>query len=348
VPGRARARRRRLRPHAGLDRGTGCLGAARVRAGRAAGGCAAARAQQGQAAQRDAGDDGGPAGGLGRPGRVAEQDDARHGADQRLDVVEGAGHLGGYPALPVGEEREGQHRAADRERRGRQDRARVVGGGGHALSDRRERQRRQGGAQELRRGDRDRVTAAQQALLGHGEYGGQQQRREHQAIAERRGAAAPAAGDQADSGQRQREPGPGHRAGHGAPPERRDDRDHHRHGADQQRRVGDAGAGDAGVLHDDRPAVPERSGRQHPRGADGAHAAGPGGGEEDRGGQAEAREGEPARRQPLQGQLGQRHGRAPEQACGGKGGDGAAAVGVHASMLAASWREICYWRTYAQ
>jgi len=306
------------------------------------GGRAAARAQQRKAAQGDTGDDGRPAEGLGRPGRVTEQHDARHRPDERLDVVEGPGHLGGYPALPVGEEREGQHRSAGRERGGGQDRARAVGGGGHALGDHRQRQRRQGGAQELHGGDRDRVAAAQQPALGHGERGRQQQRRQHQAVAEDRGAAAPAAGDQADAGQRQREPGPGHRAGHGVLPERRDDRDHNGHGADEQRRVGDAGAGDAGVLHHDRPAVPERAGYQHRRGAGGAHPAAPGHGEQDRGGQAEPRGGEPAGRQPLQGQLGQRHGRAPEQAGDGEGGDGAAAVGVHAAMVAAGWSVICH------
>ena len=70
----------------------------------------------------------------------------------------------------------------------------------------------------------------------------------------------------------------------------------------------------------------------------GVHAArtrGAGDDEQDGGGQAEAREREPARRQPLQGQLGQRHGRAPEQPGGGEGGDGAAAICVHTAMVAA-------------
>src|SRR5215472_5071336 len=46
-------------------------------------------AQQRQAAQADAGQDGAAAGQLPRPGRVAEHDDASDGANQRLEVKEG-------------------------------------------------------------------------------------------------------------------------------------------------------------------------------------------------------------------------------------------------------------------
>jgi hypothetical protein len=228
--------------------------------------------EQRKGAEGDARDDRGAAQGLGRAGRVAEDDDARDRADERLDVDECPGHLGGYPALPVGEQRERQQRAAGREGHGGRGRAQAVRGGRHALG-RRERQRGQSGPQELHGGDRDRVTAAQQPDLPHGERGRQQQRDEHQGIAGRRGAAAMTARDQADAGERHGEPGPGHRAGHGALPERSDDRHQHRDGADQQRRVGDAGPGDARVLQQDRPAVPERARRQHQRGARGGQRA---------------------------------------------------------------------------
>ena len=160
-----------------------------------------ASAEQREGAQGDARDDGGAPGDLRRADRVSEHDDARHGADERLEVEEGAGHLGRYPALPVGEERERQQRAPGRQGDGGQDRGRAVRDGRQALRGRREQQRRQGRAQELHGRDRDRVAAGQQAGLCHGEPGRQQQRHEDQAIAGGRGAAALAAGDQADASQ---------------------------------------------------------------------------------------------------------------------------------------------------
>jgi len=295
-----------------------------------------AGAQQRERAQRDARDDRGAAERLGRAGGVAEDHDPRDRADERLDVDERSGHLGGHPGLAVGEERERQQRAGGHEGHGGQERARAVRGGGDALG-RRQRHGGERGPEELNRGDRNRVTPAQQAGLRHGERGRQQQRREHQAVAADRGTAAPAAGDHADAGERHGEPDPGHRARHRVLPERRDERHEHRDRADQQCGVGDAGAGDAGVLQEDRPAVSEGTRCQHQRRAGGAHPAGAAGrhGEQDRGGQAEADEREPARRQPLQGQLGQRHGSAPEEPGGGEGGDCAAAIDVHKSMTPA-------------
>jgi hypothetical protein len=62
------------------------------------------RPQQGQAAQRDPGQDGRAAGRLGQPDRVAEGGGAGGRADQRLQVDEGAGDLGRDPGLAVGEE----------------------------------------------------------------------------------------------------------------------------------------------------------------------------------------------------------------------------------------------------
>jgi hypothetical protein len=220
---------------------------------------------------------------------------------------------------------------------GDQDDAQAVRGGGQPFRRRRERQGRQGGPNELHGRHRDRVAAAQQAALGHGKGGPEQQGQDDEAIAEGRGAAAPAARDQDDAGQGHGEPDPRHGAGHGVLPERRDDRDQDRRGADQQRGVGDARPGDPGVLQDDRPAVPDRAGGQHERrtgGADpGARGRVAGGhAEQDRGGEPEARGRQPAWLQPLQGQLGQRNGGPPQQPGGNEGSDSAAAVGVHVSM----------------
>ena len=128
----------------------------------------------------------------------------------------------------------------------------------------RNQQRAHRGRQELHGGDRDRVAAGQQPALRHRDGGGQEQRRQHQAVAGQcRAAASATRGDQADAAERDHEADPGHRPGHGPVPHRGDDRHHHRHGPDQQGRVGDAGPGDAGVLHHDRTAVPERARGQH-------------------------------------------------------------------------------------
>jgi hypothetical protein len=218
-----------------------------------------AAAEQWEAAQRDAREDGRAADDLQRAGRVAEEHGSGRGADEGLQIQERPGHLGGHPALRVGEQREGQQRATGREGDGGQDGTRVARDGRHALNGHRERQHHQGGAQELHCCHRDRVAAAQQPGLPHGERGRQQQRHQHQAIAADRGSASPAAGDETDARQGHREASPGHRARHRAVPESRDDRDQHRRGPDQQCRVGDAGPGDAGVLYHDRTAIPDRT-----------------------------------------------------------------------------------------
>jgi len=93
-----------------------------------------------------------------------------------------------------------------------------------------------------------------------------------------------------------------------------------------------AGARDPGVLHEDRPAVPHRAPREHGRAARGTDPE-PDGGEEHGGGQAEPRDGEPARRQPFEGELGHGHGGAPEQARGGERRDGGTAINVHAAIV---------------
>jgi hypothetical protein len=140
-----------------------------------------------------------------------------------------------------------------------------------------------------------------------------------------------AAGDQADAGQRQGEARPRHRARHGALPYRRDHRDHHWDRADQQGGMGDAGPGDPGVLQQDRAAVAGRARGKHGRPERGPQLVA-GGREEDGGGHGEAHEGEPARRQPVQGQLGQRHRGAPEQPGADQSGK-SPAVRVHVAMV---------------
>jgi hypothetical protein len=157
--------------------------------------------EQRSAAQCDASQDGRAAGDLSRAGRVAEENGASRGADERLKVEERSGNLGGYPALAVGEEREGQQCAADGQPGGGQQCARAAGDGRHALGSHGHGQHGGSGRQELHGGHRDWVAAVQHSGLRHGERGRQQQRRHHQAIAADGRAASPAASDKADAGQ---------------------------------------------------------------------------------------------------------------------------------------------------
>jgi len=309
--------------------------AARRAAARRAAARRATAGQQREAAQRDPGQHHRAPAERPRPDRVAEEDRARDGADERLDVEERPGHLGGHPALRISEQGERQQCAAGRQGDGGQDGPSGAGHGRPALGDCRERQHGQGGAKELHGGRGDRVPARQQPRLRHRKHSRYQQGRQHQRVSGGARPAAVAAGDQADAGQRQGEARPRHRARHGALPHRRDHRDHHRDRADQQGRVGDAGPGDPGVLQDDRAAVAERAGGEHGRPERGPELVA-GCREEDRGGHGEAHEGEPARRQPVQGQLGQRHRGTPEQPGADQCGKGPA-VRVHAAIVAPAY-----------
>jgi hypothetical protein len=305
----------------------------------------APQAQQRNCAQGYADHDRRAPGRLQRAHRVAERDDSGQRADQRFEVEESPGRFGRDPLLAVGEQGERDQRAEDGQRQRGQDRARRVRYRRQPLRDHGIQQSGQGRPEELHRGDRDRVPVAQYPVLGHGERGRHQDRQQHQAIADRGGTAAMSAGDQADPGQRHPEPEPGHRPGHGPLPDRGDHRDQHRHRADQQRGVGHAGQRDAPVLQDHRAAVSGRAGEQHQRRARtpqptpglgpglGPVSIPPGHHEQDRGGQAEPGHGQPARRQPGQGELGQRNGGAPQRPGSGQGRDGEAAVVVHAYIL---------------
>ncbi len=294
--------------------------------------------EQRQTAQADASQDGRATDELLGIHRVPEGNRARHRADQRLQVQEGPGHLGGYPDLPVGEQRERQHRTAERKSGEGQEGARAARPGRHPLADRGHRQHGRGGSQELHRRHRDRVAAAQQPGLRDGERRRYQQRHQYQAIAADTGPGARSACDQADTCQRQEEARPGHRPRHRAAPDGRDDRHQHRRRANQQGRMTHAGLADARVLHQDRPAVTHRAPSQHGRRAGGAQPA-PSHDHEDDGGHAEPREREPGRGQPLQRHLGQRHGGTPQQPGSAQRGDGAAKVGVHDSISPTTRRE---------
>jgi hypothetical protein len=83
--------------------------------GRPDGGVAPTGGQERKAAQRDAGQDGRTAEHLMQARRVAEQDDPRYRAHERLKVEERPGHLSGHPALPIGEERKRRQGAAERQ-----------------------------------------------------------------------------------------------------------------------------------------------------------------------------------------------------------------------------------------
>jgi hypothetical protein len=102
---------------------------------------------------------------------VAERHRARDGADQRLEVEERAGDLGGDLALPECEQGERQQRAARGQRDDHQHRASAMRDGRCALGEGSDRQRAKRGAEELHGGDRDRVAAGQQTALGHGDGG---------------------------------------------------------------------------------------------------------------------------------------------------------------------------------
>jgi hypothetical protein len=292
--------------------------------------------QQRQPAQRDPRQDGRASGCLRHADRVAEDGGAGGRADQRLQVQERAGDLGGDPGLAGGEQRERRQRAQQRQPGGGQQRVRAGGDGRYALGHGGDGQGGQRRRQELHRGHGDRVAAGQQAGLRHGERRREAQRHQHQGVAAEGRAAALAGGDQTDAAERHGKARPGQRVRHAVVPHGRDDRDQHGRGADEQGRMAHAGARDRGVLDQDRPAVPHRAPREHGR-AGGGGGPGPDGAEEHGGGQAEARDGEPARRQPQEGELGHGYGGAPQQARGGERSDGDTAIDVHVAIVTRSW-----------
>jgi hypothetical protein len=217
--------------------------------------------------------------------------------------------------------------------------------GGYPVEDPGDRQRRHGRGRELDRGDRDRIPPDQHPGLRHDEPGGQDERREDERVAGQRRRAAAVGRDPGHAGQRHGEPGPRDRADHASPEPDRHQRDQDRGTADEQGRVADAGTRDARVLQHDDDAVAERAPPDDGRRCRGTQVSEPvgaavatappaaAGGEEheQRRGQRESDDRQPTRVQPGEGELGQRHGGAPEQARRGERGKGEVTVGTHAT-----------------
>ena len=99
--------------------------------------------------------------------------------------------------------------------------------------------------------------------------------------------------------------------------------------------MADAGQADTDVLHDDAQADPEHTPHHDLRGERGAQVA-PGGDGQQQGSQPEPHHSQPARRQPLQRELGQGHARAPEHSGGGQGEHGSTTGAVHGSIIGLS------------
>jgi hypothetical protein len=210
--------------------------------------------------------------------------------------------------------------------------------GGYPVEDPRDRQRghRRGG--ELDRGHRDRIPPGEQSRLRDDEPGGEYERRQHERVPGEGRRAATVRRDPGDAGQCHGEPGPRDRAHHAAAEPDRQQRDQDRRTPDEQGGVADAGPRDARVLQDDHDAVAEcapRDDRRRRRGAQPGPVAGPPAdrreGHEQRRGQREPDDRQPTRVQPGEGELGQRHGGAPEQARRGERGKGEMTVGTHAT-----------------
>jgi hypothetical protein len=102
-------------------------------------------------------------------------------------------------------------------------------------------------------------------------------------------------------------------------------RDHHRHGADQHRSVGDAGVSNAEVLQDDHAAEAERADRDYAR-MPGCAQMTARDERQQRSRQGKPTDGQPAGTEPAERDLRKRHGGAPEDSCGDQREDGGAAM----------------------
>jgi hypothetical protein len=262
---------------------------------------------------RDAGEDRQPAERLREAYRLIERDHAAERADERLEVDERARELRGHLHLrpceqPERDQRAGQpepDRRGDRTARGRR-RGRALGDHGHG-------QRRERCGAELDGGHRAGIAAREQPRLGDDQPRGAGDRREHEQIAGERRAGAAAARDEADAGERDERAGPGACASGAASGPGGDQRHEHGRGADDQRGMADARALDPSVLEQDDPAVADRARRGHRGRKRSAQVTASEDGE-DRRGDGEAHHRQPARAEPLEAELGQRHGEPPERA----------------------------------
>jgi len=267
----------------------------------------------GEGGDGDPGQDRQPAERLLERERVPERDDSRQRADERLEVEERPGELRRHTNLRPREQPERRQRAGQPERGHGGQRSRPRRRGRRPFGDRRHRQRGERGGAELNCGDRARVAAGEQPRLKHDEPGRARDRREHEQVARERRAGAPGAGDERDAGDGDERAGPRSGAGGPAPGRRRDHDDEHGHGADDQGRVAHARALDARVLEQDHGAVAERARGGDARGQRRAHMAAREQREQRRG-EREAHDGEPARAEPLQAELRQRHREPPQRA----------------------------------
>jgi len=134
------------------------------------------------AAEADAGHDGSAADGQHHADRVAEQRDAHGSAAQRLKVQERPGDVGRHAALAEREQRCRQHGSGEDKAGHRQHGCRTARRSGLVAANHRDRQRHRGGREQLQRRRRERIPAAQQARLGHGEPGRCQHRRQHERV----------------------------------------------------------------------------------------------------------------------------------------------------------------------
>ena len=286
----------------------------------------------GQRADRDAGEDRDAARDLCGSHHVVERDRAGEGADERLEVHERARELGGHARLRPREQPEREHGAGERERQHGDDGA---GGGGRrrgALQDHGERQRGQAAGAELDRGHSRRIAAREQVGLGHDERGRHRDREQDEQVADERGPHPAAAGHEGDAGEREQRAAP-HEAAAGAAAEHGGDGRHeHRHGTDDQRGVAHARALDAGVLEHDHDAVAERARSRDGRGERRAQTAA-GDERQQRRRDREAGDGEPARAEPVEAELRERDGEAPESARQGEGDDRGTAIGARPGVI---------------
>jgi hypothetical protein len=293
-------------------------------------GCGLVAARRG-GAEHDAGHHGCRTHHLARAGRLAERDPAGRGADERLQVEEGAGRLGGHARLPVGEQPERQQCAGQRQGCQRDHGAGGGGRRGRALPHRGHGQGQQRARAELDGGDGGRVTALEQPRLRHDERGRQRDGAEHEEVAGQRRAGPARARDGGHAHEGYRVPAPRDRARRAVPERRGEQRHQHGHRADHQRGVADARALDARVLEQDHRAEADRA-RSGDAGRQRRAQAAPAGHREQRGGEGEPEHGQPARAQPVERELRQRHGQAPQRAGCGKGEE-CGAVRLHGTTI---------------
>lgn len=240
--------------------------------------------------------------------------------------------MGGNAALPEGEEPEGKQRSGDGQGREGEQRRRAGQLVRHPLAQHGHGKRGEGAGEELHRGHSGGIAALEKAWLGDDESRREECRGEHEQVPTRGRAATGGAGDQADAEQGEAVAAPGERPGAGVTETGGDERDDHRHGADDDGGMAHARMSDARVLEHDHPAEAERArggDARRPRGAQSAPARD---GKQGRG-DGEARKGQPGRPQPSERELGQRHGQAPESARGSECGDGTCTAICHNSMI---------------